>query len=362
MPGGDPISQRRKLKAELQQARSAAQLTQRDAAQRLDWSESKLIRIENGEVGLAVTDLQAMLRLYQVTNKQTVAELSEAARGSRGSFWWSGYRDVVSAKLALYLGQEASASTIRVFHPFLIPGLLHTEDYAYELLRARRPDEEARRIAEMRKLRQQHLFGQADSAKVVFVFGEEALHRWIGGPGVMQEQLQLLLQACEQVGVTVQVIPFHAGAHPGALGSFILLGFADSPESLLFVEGLSGDLVSRGDQKKIRQFARHFDTLRSKALPPDQTKALIERQLEKFRQAAAGTPGAASKGSLAAAETASQPADAKEDRWRTLAGASASSLRLLRTRTNSLACSPGSLASRTAPLDASPFSASSLSR
>ena len=134
MPGGDTSSQRRKLMAGLRRARSAAGLTQRVAAERLNWSQSKLIRIENGAVGISVTDLRAMLQLYRVTDQQSIEDLSNAALHSRGLSWWSRFRDVVSPQFATYLGQEASASSIAVFHPFLIPGLLHTREYATALL------------------------------------------------------------------------------------------------------------------------------------------------------------------------------------------------------------------------------------
>lgn len=324
MPGGNPSSHRRKLKARLQKARGAAGLTQREAARRLDWSESKLIRVENGEVSLSVTDLQAMLQLYGVTDQQAIADLAEAARGSRGSSWWSGYRDVVSPKFALYLGQEASAASIRVFHPFLIPGLLHTEDYAFELLRVHCSDEDARRIVEMRRQRQMNLLGHADSPEVTFILGEEALHRWIGSPALMQRQLQYLLEASEQAAISIQVIPFNAGAHPGLLGSFILLDFEDPAEHLLFVEGLSGNLVSRSDQEKIDRFTGYFNAMCKQALSANQTKALIKQLIEVFRQEADNSSG---EGAQAAAEglgvttgTASKVADAREVRWRSSNG------------------------------------------
>lgn len=325
MAGSNPSSQRRKLKAGLQKARNAAGLTQREAAQRLDWSESKLIRVENGEVSLSVTDLRAMLQLYEVTDKQVVAEMADAARGSRGSSWWSGFRDVVSAKYALYLGQEASASVVRVFHPFLIPGLLHTEDYAFELLRVHCAEEYARRIVEMRVHRQRGLLGRPDSPEMIFVVGEEALHRWIGGPDVMRRQLRHLLGTWEQAGITVQVIPFSAGSHPGLLGSFTLLEFENPTENLVFVEGLSGELVSRGDQERLDRFTRHFDAMCQQALPDDQAKTLIEQLIERLLQAEVDGSGEAARpsaGRLSATNgTAStSAAAAREGRWRSSPG------------------------------------------
>lgn len=362
MAGGNPSNQRRKLKAGLQQARAAAQLTQREAAQQLDWSESKLTRVENGEVSVSVTDLRAMLQLYGVTDERMVAELSDAARGSRGKSWWSAFRDVVSPKYALYLGQEASASVIRVFHPFLIPGLLHTEDYAFELLRVHCAEEYARRIVEMRMRRQESLLGHQGSPQMIFVIGEEALHRWIGGPAVMARQLRHLLEVWQQDGISILVIPFSAGSHPGLVGSFTLLGFQDSAEDLVFLEGASGQLVSRGDQERIGRFTRDFDSMRQQALPADQAKALIEQLIERFLQAEVNGSGEVTRPSAgclnATNGTASRSAEAREARWRK--SPSDSLMRSL-PRTPSSASSSGPLAIQAAQTASSQFSEPQLS-
>jgi transcriptional regulator with XRE-family HTH domain len=361
MPGGNPSSQRRKLKAGLQKARGAGGLTQREAAQRLDWSESKLIRIENGEVGLSVTDLRAMLRLYEVTDRQVIADLSEAARGSRGSSWWSAFRDVVSPKFALYLGQEASATSIRVFHPFLVPGLLHTEEYAFEVLRVHCGDATARRIAKMRRQRQDNLLGHPDSPEVIFVFGEEALHRWIGSsPAVMIAQLERLIEASRRDAISVEVIPFTAGAHPGFLGPFILLGFEDPSEDLLFVEGISGTLVSRSDRDKVDQVSRHFAVMHKQALRGDQATLLFEQLIEKFRSATVNGSGETMQASdeclSVSTSNVSRQDEAREDRWR--------SPSVRTSLIHSSACSPGSSTTpgaRSAPSQSSAAYYSSLS-
>jgi hypothetical protein len=278
-----------------------------------------LVRVENGEVGLSVTDLRAMLRLYKITDRRAVADLSEAARGSRGSSWWSAFRDVVSPKFALYLGQEASAASIRVFHPFLVPGLLHTEDYALELLRVHCSEGEARRIVEMRRRRQQNLLGHPDSPDVIFVFGEEALHRRIGSPAIMKGQLEHLVRASGQDGISVEVIPFSAGAHAGLLGPFILLDFEDSDENLLFVEGLSGELISRGERERVDRFSEYFDAMRNQAVRGPEARSLLERLIEELCQSPANGSGEtrqASAGCLSAVSNASRPDEARGDRWR----------------------------------------------
>jgi transcriptional regulator with XRE-family HTH domain len=282
----DPGIQRRRLRVELRKARAAVGMTQRQAADELEWSLSKLIRIEAASVSTSVTDLRAMLALYGVTDAELVKSLTQAARTSKGQAWWSPYRDLVSPQFAQYLGHEGCASSIRSSHPFLIPGLLHTADYAAALLRAHHAVDE--RIVDLRLARQENLFGGMRSPEIEFVFGEEALYRLIGGRAVMRDQLHHLRTASDWSGVSVQIVPFSSGAHPGLLGPFVILGLEDSAEDLLFVESVGGDLLSRDDREKIDQFIEHFEIVRKLALSRDQTMKLLEKVIHQLDQHEAG--------------------------------------------------------------------------
>ncbi|MEU5335684.1 helix-turn-helix transcriptional regulator [Streptomyces asoensis] len=118
MPGAtDPVLNRRKLRIALRQAREAAGLTQREAAQELEWSQSKLIRIESGTVSTSVTDLRALMGLYAITEPQTMKGLEEAARHSRSAGWWTPFTDVLSHDFHNYLGYEEAAEPVRAYHP-----------------------------------------------------------------------------------------------------------------------------------------------------------------------------------------------------------------------------------------------------
>lgn len=281
---GDPNVQRRKLKAALRTARESAHFTQREAARSLDWSLSKLIRIEAGAQGLSVTDLKALFDLYGVTDEQIITNLKEAARRSRGQSWWSSYRDIVSPQFAHYLGHESIASSFRIFHPLLVPGLLHTDAYAAAILGAHPEPERARRIVELRMERQNRLFRRED-LDFAFVLDEEALHRWIGGPRVMQQQLQHLIDMTERPNVSLQIVPFSAGAHPGLRGPFIVLFLDETDEEVLFLESVSGDQLTRDDPDQIAKYAAHFERLRELALPDEQGNTLLKELIDRFRVA-----------------------------------------------------------------------------
>lgn len=281
---GDPSVQRRRLRTALRKAREEARLTQREAAAALEWSLSKLIRIEAGAQGLSVTDLKAMLDLYGVTAEDRVAALSAAARGSRGQPWWSSYRDIVSQQFARYLDHEANAASFRIFHPLLVPGLLHTEEYAAEILGVHPEPERAPRIQDLREERQDRLFARSD-LEFAFILDEEALHRWIGGPLLMRRQLQHLRDMAERPDVSIQIVPFSAGAHPGLRGPFILLRLSETDDEVLFLESASGDQLIRDDPELIAKYATYFEKLRELALPHEQGEALLKDLIERLHLA-----------------------------------------------------------------------------
>ena len=128
--GGRPLVQRRRLRAELKKARQTSGLTQDQVAGEMDWSMSKIIRIESGSSGISANDLKALLQLYGVKDPGQVDSLVALARVARERSWWSAYRDVAPQSLLQLTEYESAAQVIRQFETMFIPGILQTEDYA----------------------------------------------------------------------------------------------------------------------------------------------------------------------------------------------------------------------------------------
>src|SRR5689334_8890939 len=120
----NPIVHRR-LRTELRKARDGARLTQQEVADRLDWSLSKIIRIEAGNVNLTTTDLGVLLRLYGLDSER-VDELTEMARQARSDKWWDAYKSVLSKRFLSYFGYEYASAHMLQFEPLIVPGLLQT--------------------------------------------------------------------------------------------------------------------------------------------------------------------------------------------------------------------------------------------
>jgi transcriptional regulator with XRE-family HTH domain len=271
----DPAFYRRRVRDALRQAREKATLTQRQAADALDWSMSKLVRIEAGTVGVSTTDLRALLHLYGVEDPAEVDALAEMARATRRRPWFSKYQKILNPAFAQYLGYESSASIIRGFQPLTIPGLLQTDDYARAILQANRATDIDDR-AELRVARQE-LLDRENCPWIIYVIDEAALHRRVGGPGVMRGQLRHLRELKDHPRVSIQVVPFAAGAHSSMNGGFAILEFADWDEDVLYQETPRGSVTSREDQELVADYRERFDLLLAASLDESSTDELIER-------------------------------------------------------------------------------------
>src|SRR4029453_17379814 len=129
--GQDPLVARHRLVRAVRRAREEAGLTLKEVAGALDWSESKLIRIEKGSVGVSVTDLRALLNYYGLRDSSHVDRLVGMARTARQARTsWAEFEAAVSPGFLLFLGYEESASAMLHFNPLLVPGLLQVEDYS----------------------------------------------------------------------------------------------------------------------------------------------------------------------------------------------------------------------------------------
>jgi transcriptional regulator with XRE-family HTH domain len=265
----DPMVQRRLLRVELRSARDAAKLRQAEVANAMDWSLSKLMRIERGEVSVSTNDLKALLNHYGVRDKGKVNRLLELARSARGSSFYDQYADLLKPGFKEYLAYEASASVIRQYNPVLIPGLLQTEEYArglFEGMGGTTPESADRGWA-VRQHRQD-LVDRESPPEMRFVLDEAALRRQVGRGHAMRRQLERIKELAAEPNIIIRVMPFRRGAHPGMAGSFILLEFADpNLIDLLYLEGTT----VRDDTDMIGRYLDRFAELERLALSPDES-------------------------------------------------------------------------------------------
>ena len=284
MPAGeDPVVARRYLSGNLRAAREACELTQEQVAERLYWSLSKVVRIENGTVGLTVTDLEALLRLFDVTDAERVAKLVDAAKIARRRPWRK-YANAIDAGFDSYLSYEGVASVIMTFQTLTIPGLLQTEGYARAIFEANKSPHVAERL-ELRNSRQSLLVG-ADAPTLICVIDEAALHRQVGGPSVMLDQLVSLRAAAGRDTISVEVIPYSAGAYRSMIESFTLLHSERWDEDVLFREGSRRTVTDHEDHDLIAEYQARFGLLREASLREEEASSLTGAVISELRDAA----------------------------------------------------------------------------
>ncbi|WP_213453413.1 helix-turn-helix domain-containing protein [Rhizomonospora bruguierae] len=276
-----PTVGRRRLRTALRRAREAANLKQEAVAAAMDWSLSKLIRIEAGSVSISTNDVKALLQLYKVADQRLVDELVGLARVARRRTWWSGLKESLPPSYASYIGLEADATRVRYFQPINVPGLLQTEAYA----RAIMPQDGPHRIApeeietkvNIRLTRQREVVGRPDPPEIHAILDEAVLRRVTGSPALMREQLNHLLTISHRRALRIQVLPFHAG-YNWVNGPFIVLGFADPTVDgdVVYIESaLVEDVIDRPDA--IAPYLRIFDKLSAEALSETESRKLIEK-------------------------------------------------------------------------------------
>jgi transcriptional regulator with XRE-family HTH domain len=269
------LIRRKQLARILRDLRRRSGLAIEDLAPQLDFSPSKLSRIENAHQGVDVHVVRTMMDIFGVTGDRWEA-LLDLTRQASAKGWWRAY----GLDDQGYVPLEAEASAVREYTVNYLPGLLQTADYARALFetslhvgsRAVREND-----VEVRMIRQRRLSAPENPLELTAVIEEAALRRMIGDSDVMCAQLAHVLEAAELDTVTIHVLPADVSAHPSVTGAFIVLSFDGLGEpDIGYVEHSMGSVHI----EKAQDVARGrlvFDRLRSLALGPDESAALIER-------------------------------------------------------------------------------------
>ena len=236
----------------------------------MDWSLSKLIRIENGTVGISTNDLKVLLGHYGIVDNDRIEELIALARAAKEGSWWSVYSNVAEPKLLQFVEYEAAAMITRSFEPLLIPGLLQAEEYAREVigkLGGPMPKKRLDALVELRMKRQELLKQDGPPPWFFFILDEGVVRRLVGGKHVMRGQIRHLIELASRDNVTIEVVPFSAGINRGMHGPFVAFEFPGTEdEDVLYLESPGGDWINRDDQEDIYVYREIFEELRRKSL------------------------------------------------------------------------------------------------
>jgi len=275
-----PVVSQRELGARLHTLREENRLTVEQVASYLMCSPEKVRRMEGNFRSGTVRDVRDLCSLYRVTEPAERDRLMELAREAKQQGWWQPY----NLEYADYVGLEAAATASKNFNPLIVPGILQTADYARELHVKVVPalgQELIEQGVETRLIRQRRL-SETNPLRVWSILDEAVLHRVVGGPGVMRAQLERLKEAASLPNVTVQVIPFEAGAHAATESNFTILELGGPVGSVIFAEGLTG-FIYLDSLKDIERYELIFEGLTDAACSEDESIRKIIDMSEALR-------------------------------------------------------------------------------
>ena len=253
MPGS-PTVRRRRLAAELRAIREGRGESLQTVATGLRWSTSRLSRYELG-TGLKPREVAILLKYYQVTGAFREYLLGLAQEASRKG-WWEAYSDVSSAEYREFIGLEAEASSIAIWHVDVVTGLLQTERYARSLLTGySRVEPIAPAIIERRvelRMRRKEVLKKTSLLSLLIVLDESVLMRQYGDRSVMYEQLQSLAAEADRPNITLRILPLRA-LHPVSAESFVIFSFGPKDNAILHdvvaAEGLKASFYIENQQE-----------------------------------------------------------------------------------------------------------------
>lgn len=281
---GGPTALRMLLGAHLRRLREAEGISRSDAGWEIRSSESKISRLELGRVSFKLRDVEDLLTFYGLDDAEERQRLLQLAEEANNPGWWHRFGDVLPNWFQSYLGLEATASLIRTYEIQFVPGLLQTRDYARAVVtlgHGRAGEREIEHRVELRASRQK-ILERDHPPRVWTVVDEAALRRPIGGKKVMREQIEQLIEYCALPNVQIQIIPFTAGGHAAAGGSFTLLRFPDQElPDVIYIEQLTSALYL-DKRVDVDMYTASMERLCVQAMEPKRTPEFLRNILKEL--------------------------------------------------------------------------------
>ncbi|MFF3439607.1 Scr1 family TA system antitoxin-like transcriptional regulator [Streptosporangium sp. NPDC002721] len=262
-PGASPVAF---FGAELRRYRTERAWSQEKLAEQINYSLALVGMIENAR---------------RVPSRDFTARCDDVLEtgGALSRLWPLLSREAYPTWFRPFVELEREATSLKGYEPLVLPGLFQIEDYARAMLVGGRPGDTPEQIDEMvaARLERQAILERSDPPVFWVVLDEGVLHRAIGGPEIMQRQLEHLVKLGRHPRITIQIVPKEVAAHPGLAGAFVIAGFRNGPDVVYLETAAHGHLVQR--REDIETVAYVFDALRAEALPQRASLELIARMI-----------------------------------------------------------------------------------
>jgi transcriptional regulator with XRE-family HTH domain len=280
--GTSPVARQRELGTRLRALRTERGMTVEEVAAELLCSTTKISRLETAARRPSLRDVRDLCVLYGL-DQQMSRELMDLAREARESGWWTEYADLGLDPL---IGLEQEAASITCYSMYYMPGLLQTEEYAELIIKTVAPKMDPHVVQQRTeaRMRRQEVLGENGPFYNVLL-DEMVFRRGVGNPSLMAAQVSKVLQLVHSDRITVQVIPFKAGAYAAADSYFVLLEFEDESNlwPVVYIEGLTDNqYLQRGPD--IARYRETVEYLRDRALDPDSSIEFMENVRKEYER------------------------------------------------------------------------------
>jgi transcriptional regulator with XRE-family HTH domain len=264
---------------ELRRIRDRLGLSSYEAARLLSRSQSSLSRLETGHRGVRKAGLDYILDKYGVRDSQLRDRLFRLLGDPQEHGWWESYGDDLSPDVMEFVALESEATFIGYFELILIPGPLQIEEYAKAILRHGKFADDTRMLDRMVdvRMRRRQILSCDRPPKIHVILDEAVLHRAIGGADAHRRQLRFLREVAEFEHVTLQVIPFATGPHPGVSGSFCLLDIGTHDDLRIVTSDSMTEITYRETDSQLQHYAAAFERMKDTALPERDSHSMLER-------------------------------------------------------------------------------------
>jgi transcriptional regulator with XRE-family HTH domain len=280
-----PTVRQRRLGAELRELRKRFGPTGDEIAARLDWSSSKLSRIENARIGVRVSDVRLLLDLYQV-DEEHKREILALAHDATQRGWWAEYQHTLPERFAAYVALEDEATTALLYCTYNVPALLQTREYARSIIETSRlvtltTTREVALNVDVR-MRRQELLTRREPLTYSAIIDESVLLRLTGDIGIMRRQLEALTEAAKLPNVNIYVQPLGVHREPNIGESFTLLEFAPAYDvqfpDVAYMDSFMLQMDVQ-DDSITEMYRRAWKSLKESSLPAEESLRRISRTM-----------------------------------------------------------------------------------
>jgi transcriptional regulator with XRE-family HTH domain len=274
-----PTLRRRELASQLRHLRKQSGRTVDDIAQELLCSPPKISRIETGVRPASLRDVRDLCNIYGVDDALR-SRLMTLAREAKQQGWWNRYEDIAIDSL---IGLEIEATQISSYESCVIPWMFQTEEYARAVIKGILPQISDHILDERvaARLTRQEIITRESPPHFWSLVDESALRRRVGSGQIMRDQLRAMIELAAIPNMTLQVVPFSFGAHPGLNNTFTLLEFDSDQPPAVSMENMAGTLHLERESD-VAKYREALTYLRAGALDLEDSISLIEKVGEEF--------------------------------------------------------------------------------